>query len=340
MRATPAWRPTRARPTAAASSTRTRPHHGGQLHRGRRAPRRRARPARRGPRVPRPARPCGRRAPARPGPGPPRRQADRGGPTRAGRRAPGRPTSAASSTSTRPTAAADQRQLDQGHADRGGRLDERHLHQRQVEDLAALHPGHRPPGQASPAPAAAARLMAHVPVRPGHLRQHAALMPVLPAGLTAAFLPQRPRPRRLPQPRLKRSDPLPGLRQLAQCLHQRSLRPGQLPTQRGHQRGHHLISGTSIIPRHTRTLLPPRITRAATPHHRGSASAARSQRTWREGLTGHSPSWLNPGHDLPQPSRQFPLTLMCRAGTTWPVPAACSCLLSSDQGHGGRRWQC
>ena len=64
---------------------------------------------------------------------------------------------------------------------------------RQVEDLAALHPGDRPSRQARPAPAAAGRLMAHLPVRPGHLRQRRALMPVLPARLAAALLPQRPR---------------------------------------------------------------------------------------------------------------------------------------------------
>ena len=60
----------------------------------------------------------------------------------------------------------------------------------QVEDLAALHPGDRPARQPGPAPAAAARLMADFPVRPGHLRQCAAVMPVLPAGLAAGLLPQ------------------------------------------------------------------------------------------------------------------------------------------------------
>ena len=53
----------------------------------------------------------------------------------------------------------------------------------QVEDLAALHPGDRPPGQARPAPSAAARLVPQLPVRPGHLGQRAALMPVLAARL-------------------------------------------------------------------------------------------------------------------------------------------------------------
>jgi hypothetical protein len=74
-------------------------------------------------------------------------------------------------------------------------------------------------------------------------------MPVLPAGLAAGCLPQRPRPRRryvqplagrrpggiprrLPQPRLKLSDPLPGLRQLLQHPRQRSLRLRQLPVSR------------------------------------------------------------------------------------------------------------
>src|ERR1700732_3724443 len=119
--------------------------------------------------------------------------------------------------------------------------------------------------------------MARLPVRPGHLRQRGAHMPVLPAGLAAAFLPHRPRPRRrlvkplagrrpggiprrLPQPRLKLSDPLPALRQLLQRPRQRSLRLRQLPAQRGHQRGQRLIPGTSVITRHTRTLLPPKIT--------------------------------------------------------------------------------
>ena len=102
-------------------------------------------------------------------------------------------------------------------------------HRLQIEDLAALHPGDRPARQPGTAPAAAARLMADLPVRPGHLRQCGPFMPVLPAGLTAAFLPQRPRsgrrlgqplarrrlggvPRVLPQPGLKLGDPLPGRR--------------------------------------------------------------------------------------------------------------------------------
>ena len=69
---------------------------------------------------------------------------------------------------------------------------------RQVKDLPALHPGDRPSRQGCPAPAAAARLMPYLPVRPGHLRQRLPLYarPARPAG--AALLPQRPR-RRLGQ---------------------------------------------------------------------------------------------------------------------------------------------
>ena len=113
--------------------------------------------------------------------------------------------------------------------------------------------------------------MPQLVVRPGHLRQRPALMPILPARLTAGPLPQRPRrrlaqpltgrrpggiTRRLPQPRLKLSDPLPGLRQLLNRPLQGSLRPCQLRPQRNHQSGQHLICGTSRITRHTRTLLP------------------------------------------------------------------------------------
>ena len=57
------------------------------------------------------------------------------------------------------------------------------LSQRQVEDLAALHSGDRPSPQPGTAPGAAGRLMAHLPVRPGHLRQRRALVPSCPPGL-------------------------------------------------------------------------------------------------------------------------------------------------------------
>jgi hypothetical protein len=89
-----------------------------------------------------------------------------------------------------PAAAYPLDQLVLGHRDRG---------LRQVDDLAAFHPGDRPARQARRAAAAAARLVAHLPVRPRHLRQRAALMPVLPARLAAAPLPQRPPRRRLVQ---------------------------------------------------------------------------------------------------------------------------------------------
>jgi hypothetical protein len=67
-------------------------------------------------------------------------------------------------------------------------------------------------------------------------------------------------PRRLAQPRLKLIDPRPGLRQLPGRTRERSLRPGQFRVQGGHQRSQHLIPGTSIIGRHTGTLLAPEIT--------------------------------------------------------------------------------
>ena len=153
-------------------------------------------------------------------------------------------------------------QLVLGHRDRDVR---------QVEDLAALHPGHRPSRQPGPAPPAPARLMADLPVRPGHLRQRRAVMPVLAARLAAGLLPQRPRPRRrlvqaltgwrpggiprrLPQPRLQLSDPLPGLRQLPPRLLQRAQRIRQLPAQRCHQRGQNLLRRRSLLSGHTRTL--------------------------------------------------------------------------------------
>lgn len=89
-------------------------------------------------------------------------------------------------------------------------------------------------------------------------------MPVLPAWAAPALLPQRPRrrlgkpltgrrlrgvPRRLPQPRLKLSDPLQRPAQLRPRLR-------QLRAQRNHQRGKHLIRRRALISRHTGTLQP------------------------------------------------------------------------------------
>jgi hypothetical protein len=118
--------------------------------------------------------------------------------------------------------------------------------------------------------------MAQLPVRPGHLRQRAALMPVLPVRLAAGLLPQRPPwrrlaqpfagrrpgrvPRRLPQPRLKLSDPLTDLPQFPERPRQRSLRLSQLRAQQGHQPSQDIIAGTSIIASHIGTLLLPEIT--------------------------------------------------------------------------------
>jgi len=80
-----------------------------------------------------------------------------------------------------------------------GHLDRR---RRQIEDLAALHPGDRAARPPAPAPAAAGRLMAYLPVRPGRLHQGLPVVPILPARLTPGLLPQRPR-RRLPSPSLE-----------------------------------------------------------------------------------------------------------------------------------------
>lgn len=89
-------------------------------------------------------------------------------------------------------------------------------------------------------------------------------MPVLPARPARPVLPQRPRrrldksltgrrlggvPRRLPQPCLKLSDPLQRPVQLRPRLR-------QLPAQRHHQRGKHLIRRRALISRHTGTLQP------------------------------------------------------------------------------------
>jgi hypothetical protein len=65
-----------------------------------------------------------------------------------------------------------------GHRDRGFG---------QVEDLAALHPGDRPRGQARPAPSAAARLVPQLPVRPGHLGSVLPSCPSWPPGLRPVF---------------------------------------------------------------------------------------------------------------------------------------------------------
>ena len=119
---------------------------------------------------------------------------------------------------------------------------------RQVKDLPPVHPADRPSRQGCPAPAAAARLMPYLPVRPGYLRRRLPLMPVLPARPAPALLPQRPRrrlgkslarwrlggvPRRLPQPGLKLRDPLP-------CPLQFRPRLRRLTAQRHHQRREHL----------------------------------------------------------------------------------------------------
>jgi hypothetical protein len=136
-----------------------------------------------------------------------------------------------------------------------GHLD---LHWRQVEHLAALRTGDWPAPQVCPAPAAAARLMAHLPVRAAHLRQRRALMPSLAAWPAPALRPQRPRrglaqplaggrlgrvPGILLQPRLKLSDPFPGPLQLRPRLR-------QFLAQRHHQRGQHVIRRRSLISGH------------------------------------------------------------------------------------------
>ena len=60
-------------------------------------------------------------------------------------------------------------------------------HRRRVEDLAALHPGHRPARQPGVAPAAAARLRADLPVRPATCASVNPLCPSCPRGLRPVF---------------------------------------------------------------------------------------------------------------------------------------------------------
>ncbi len=139
-----------------------------------------------------------------------------------------------------------------------------------VEDLAALHPGDRPVRQPGAAPAAAARLVPDLLVRPGRLHQHRPLCPSCPPGLRPLrFRSDRGLGAGLASPSpdggleefrrfcfsrgLKLSDPLPGLRQVHPRLLQRSHRLGQLPVQRCRQRGQHLIRRL-FITGHTGTL--------------------------------------------------------------------------------------
>jgi len=110
-------------------------------------------------------------------------------------------------------------------------------HRLQVEDLAALHAGHRParqPGRFSFAAAAAS-----APACPALTRRR-------PGGI----------PRVLLAPGLQLSDPLPGLRQLRARLPHGGYRLGQLPAQRRHQRGQNLIRRRLFLTGHTRTLRP------------------------------------------------------------------------------------
>ena len=60
-----------------------------------------------------------------------------------------------------------------------------------------------------------------------------------------------------------RFSALTGLRQLLSRPRERSLRLGQLRAQRRHQRSQDLIPRTSVIARHTGTLLPPATAHAA-----------------------------------------------------------------------------
>ena len=122
----------------------------------------------------------------------------------------------------------------------------------------ALHPGDRPSRQGRPAPAAAARLMPGLPVRPATCVS-ACPEPVLPAWLVPLFFRddrgaggkslarwwRRGDPRRLPQLSLKLRDPLPRPLQL---------RPRQFTAQRHHQRREHLGRGRPLISGHTAAL--------------------------------------------------------------------------------------
>ncbi len=71
-------------------------------------------------------------------------------------------------------------------------------------------------------------------------------------------------PRRLPQLPLKPGDPLPRPPQPGHDPRQGGPRTSQLTAQKRHQRGEHLITGTSIIIGHTRTLRS-KITRRTQP---------------------------------------------------------------------------
>ena len=120
--------------------------------------------------------------------------------------------------------------------------------------------------------------MPHLPVRPGHLRQRRALMPVLPARLAAAFLPQRPRRGGgLPSPSLDGGlEEFRGVcfsRASSSAIRSRACASSaracasaacdsaSSPAQRGHQRGQHLIRRRHrLITGHTRTLLLPALT--------------------------------------------------------------------------------
>ena len=77
--------------------------------------------------------------------------------------------------------------------------------------------------------------------------------------------------RRLPQPRLKPSDPLAGLRQLLPRVLQSTQRIRQLQAQPCHQRGQDLRRRRSRVSGHTRTL---RAARADHPHFRHTSTTS------------------------------------------------------------------